>query len=423
MIDRAEILAKGGDGGNGCVSFRREKYVPHGGPNGGDGGDGGNVYLIATTAERTLLKFRYKRSYKADNGKHGKGKNQHGRQGEDFHISVPLGTLVYSKGKGGQLKLLADLRQEGQTFLAARGGEGGKGNAHFATSTLQAPRFAQRGEQGEERELLLDLKLLADVGIIGLPNVGKSTVLSSISAARPKIADYPFTTLEPVLGVVSIDQDTFVAADIPGLIEGAHRGKGLGHDFLRHIERTKVLVHVMDGSRESLPSDYRVINDELGYHSPELLKKPQILAVNKIDLPQVASRMDAIRGSLAGLGVPLLFISAATGEGVQALLRETAALVKAAEEAQRLRPPVTPLAVLRPRPRGERVTISREGAVFLVGHRRASTLVSMTDLDNREARLALKRQLQRLGVVRALKRAGVAPGDVVRFGNMELEWE
>ncbi|MGC8718840.1 MAG: GTPase ObgE [Thermodesulforhabdaceae bacterium] len=329
FIDEALIHVKAGDGGNGCISFRREKYVPKGGPDGGDGGKGGDVYLVATSSKHTLLDFHYRRVFKAGRGQHGRGKNQHGRSGNDIYIPVPVGTVVKDAITG---EVLADLVEDGQKWLAARGGRGGRGNARFATSTNQAPRFAEEGEKGEERDLKLELKLLADVGIVGFPNAGKSTLISVISEAKPKIADYPFTTLTPQLGVVSVDSDrTFVVADIPGLIEGAHKGAGLGIQFLKHIERTRVIIHLIDISSID-PSDplkpYRAIREELRNFNPLLLEKPEVVALNKIDLMGDRKEIDKLLDIYKkNLDLPVFAISALTRKGVPDLIRKVAQLL------------------------------------------------------------------------------------------------
>ncbi|MCG6918449.1 MAG: GTPase ObgE [Deltaproteobacteria bacterium] len=323
FVDEVRIHVRAGDGGSGCVSFRREKYVPKGGPDGGDGGKGGDVVIKATSAKQTLLDFHFQRHFKAARGSHGRGKQQTGRNGDPIILEVPVGTEVRDGATG---ELLGDLTQEDEFVIVARGGQGGKGNMHFATSTRQAPRIAQPGKKGEERNIKLELKLLADVGLIGLPNAGKSTLISRISSARPKIADYPFTTLTPNLGVVRLDLgESMVVADIPGLIEGAHRGVGLGIKFLRHIERTLVLIHLVDVSTcdhgvASALDDYRKVNDELGHFSSALFDKPQIVALNKIDLLLERGPLEELREAFHGLGVPVHAISAVTGEGTQGLI-------------------------------------------------------------------------------------------------------
>ncbi len=323
FIDEAKIYVKAGDGGRGCVSFRREKFVPRGGPDGGDGGHGGDVIVRACASRRTLLDYKFRQHHVAKHGGHGEGAKRSGRDSEDVEILVPVGTIVRDAETG---EILADLTADGEFFMVAKGGMGGRGNARFATATRQAPRFAQPGIPGEERWITLELKLLADVGIIGLPNVGKSTFISRVSAARPKVADYPFTTLVPHLGVVRFSEDdTFVVADIPGLIEGAHEGLGMGTRFLRHVERTSVLLHILDISDESHRGawrDYELINRELGLFSPNLLKKPQVVAVGKTDLPLTRERMKKEIDIFTKKGIKLHAFSAATGEGIPALLRE-----------------------------------------------------------------------------------------------------
>lgn len=321
FYDRARIYVKAGDGGNGAVSFRREKYVPRGGPNGGDGGDGGDVVLVASPDLRTLLDFQYRRHFRAERGRHGEGKNRHGRSGEDLRIPVPPGTQVREAETG---ELLADLDRPGRQVVVAKGGRGGRGNARFASSQNRTPTYAQPGQLGEERWLLLELKLLADVGLVGLPNAGKSTLLAQISAARPKVADYPFTTVEPHLGVVKLPYArSFVVADIPGLIEGAHLGAGLGHDFLRHLERTRLLVHLVSLSPQDgdAMENFQVINRELALYDPPLTGKPVLVAANKLDLPEAQAAWPRFKEQLQQLGGWEVWpISGATGEGVQELL-------------------------------------------------------------------------------------------------------
>ena len=324
FIDEAKILVRSGKGGNGCVSFRREKYIPKGGPDGGDGGKGGDVYLRARSKLLTLYDFRHKRVYEAQNGQPGMGKQRYGRSGDDLIIDVPVGTLVYEILEDGREKLLVDLVQDGQMFLVAKGGRGGKGNVHFKSSTMRTPRFAQPGEEGEEKTIRLELKIIADVGLVGLPNAGKSTFISRISAARPKIASYPFTTLTPNLGVVEDDFGRrMVVADIPGLIEGAHKGHGLGDRFLKHVERTRFLVHILsveDVSLDNIFSGFELINNELGKSSPVLAQKEQILVLNKIDLLKDED-LSKIQESLSSYKQKVFLISALTGKGVEQLLK------------------------------------------------------------------------------------------------------
>jgi GTP-binding protein len=327
FVDTAQIVVQAGNGGRGCVSFRREKYVAHGGPNGGDGGNGGSVFVEASRSFQTLIDQQYQQLYRADRGEHGRGSDQHGASARDVTIKVPLGTVISDAETG---ELLADLTDEGQRVLVARGGRGGRGNARFATSTRQAPRFAQPGTPGEGRTLRLELKLIADAGLVGLPNAGKSSLLAAFSSARPKIAAYPFTTLSPNLGVVNVEpHGGFVVADIPGLIEGAARGAGLGVRFLRHVERTQILVHVVDVSdvAEDPVTAVETVEQELRAYNPTLLSRPRIVAANKIDLPHATWRARLVC-RCAGMGIPVLPVSALTGEGVPALLELLAARLR-----------------------------------------------------------------------------------------------
>ena len=328
FVDEIDVFVKGGDGGAGCISFRREKFVPRGGPDGGDGGDGGSILLEADPAITTLLDFHYQRHYTAERGQHGKGANKHGASGEDTILRVPLGTVVSDRDTG---ERLGDLTQSGERVLVARGARGGRGNARFVSSTNRAPRRADLGRPGEERWMHLELKLLADVGVVGFPNAGKSTLVSRLSAAKPKIADYPFTTLQPTLGIVRVDdQRSFVIADLPGLIEGAAEGKGLGHRFLRHTERTRVLVHMIDldpsGGRDPV-QDWRVIQGELAAYSSDLAARPQIVVGSKAELPDTEDRRRALDAFCLREGLPFHAISSVTGTGLAALVREIATLL------------------------------------------------------------------------------------------------
>jgi GTP-binding protein len=322
FIDEAEILVRAGDGGAGAVAFRREKFVPRGGPSGGDGGDGGDIILLTDERLTTLLDFRFKREYRAKNGEPGRGRDQNGHAAPELVLKVPPGTLVRSAETG---EVLADLRENGRRWVLAKGGRGGLGNMNFATSTLQAPRFAQPGTEGEEKRVRLELRLLADVGLVGFPNAGKSTLVSRLSRARPKIADYPFTTLEPHLGVVQYkDGRSFVLSDLPGLIEGAHRGAGLGHRFLKHMARTRAIIHLVDASQDrDLLADFDAINRELELFDPALGRKPQVVAANKIDIPDARERAEGLREKLKRRGIDVQLISGATGEGLPELLDAT----------------------------------------------------------------------------------------------------
>jgi GTP-binding protein len=418
LIDKVEIYVRAGDGGNGMIGFRREKYVPYGGPDGGDGGHGGNISVVADRGMNTLLKYyQGKRRFAAERGENGSGRKKHGKNGSDLDIKVPQGTLIY-KEREGERELMVDMAVDGQRVMVARGGRGGYGNTRFATPVNQAPRIAQKGEVGDEASLILELKLIADVGIIGHPSVGKSTLLAAASAARPKIAAYPFTTTEPILGVVDVGHNSFVLAEIPGLIEGAHRGLGLGHDFLRHAERTRVLIHLLDGSSANPRADMDQINKELAMFNPVLASKRQLVAVNKIDLPQVLERVPELQKEL-GNGEAPFFISAATTEGVSQLMTKACEMLDSIATPQ----PVEAITVFRPQPRRERVTVSMEGEIFIVSSSRAEKLIARMDVQNPEARAYIRNQFTRIGVAKALRNAGVKPGDMVRFGKVEMKWE
>jgi GTP-binding protein len=414
FIDQAQITVRGGNGGNGVVSFRREKYVPRGGPDGGDGGRGGSVFLQADPQRTTLSEFRHRKRFAAEHGGNGAGQNCHGKAGGDLDIAVPCGTLVYERGN-----LLADLDAPGERICVARGGRGGLGNQHFATAVKQAPRFAQRGEPGEERELDVRLKLLADAGIVGAPNAGKSTLLAAVSAARPKIADYPFTTLEPQLGVVPIDIDAnFVLVDVPGLIEGASQGAGLGDQFLKHVERTRVLIHLIDGAAEPdvAVKQLQMIEHELRAWDPKLLELRRIVAVSKQDLPGAQATLAAVRKA-AGHGVH--GISAATGAGVRELMGEVYNAVQAARAQVDQRQAEV---VLRPRPKAADATVlvKKEGRAFRVTGRTIERVAAMTDLASDEGQVYFQRALTRTGARGQLERAGAKPGDRVRVGDAEI---
>jgi len=421
MFDRTEIVVKAGDGGDGAVSFRREKFVPFGGPDGGDGGDGGDVVIMADSSVTSLRIFKQKRFYRAANGKAGQGKRRHGRKGEDLTIKVPVGTVVSYKTQIGGDALIADLEQPAQQVVVAGGGKGGLGNTHFASSTNQAPQIAQKGVVGEEHAIILELRLIADVGIIGYPNVGKSTLLAAASAAKPKIASYPFTTREPILGVAEVGQRSFVLAEIPGLIDGAHLGRGLGHDFLRHVVRTKILIHLVDGSSASPVEDVIRVNAELGLFDSALAKKPQLVVVNKVDLPQVQARLDEIKNAFSSAGTTAFFISAATGEGVSEVMAETIRLLKSviAEEGAGKK---IPSKVFRPQPKGAGPSVRKEGDTFVVVAPELERIFARTDMTSPGGRWQLEGLLQRLGVSKVLEKAGVKPGDRVRCGHLEWEW-
>jgi GTP-binding protein len=421
MFDRVEIVIKAGDGGSGIVSFRREKFIPLGGPDGGEGGRGGDVVLQADSSITNLLHYQAQKTYQADDGRNGGGQKKHGRSGARLVLAVPPGTVVTDMGLTAGESLVADLEETGQEVVAAQGGRGGSGNTRFTSSTNQAPRIAQKGEAGEEKRVILELRLIADVGVIGYPNVGKSSLLTAASAAKPRIASYPFTTLAPVLGMAEVGRKSFVMAEVPGLIQGAHRGRGLGHDFLRHVVRTRVLIHLVDGGSASPVDDMQRVNEELRLFNPALAQKPQLVAVNKIDLPQVEEKLESITEAFGVVGVKPLFISAAGGKGVAEL---KAAALKLLEEAtgrdKAAEPPASK--IFRPRPREAAISVSREGDVWVVAAPDLERLVTGTDTRDAEARRQLQGQFNRLGLTTALKRAGTKVGDRVRLGKLEWEW-
>ncbi len=423
-MDRAKIYVKGGDGGNGCISFRREKNIPRGGPNGGDGGNGGSIILEATEGLTTLIDQVYTQHYKALRGRHGMGKLMHGKDGKDSVVKVPVGTIIYDADTG---ECLVDMDEPGMQFVAAKGGIGGKGNTYFKHSTNRTPRVAEKGEPGHERTLQLELKLVADVGLVGFPNAGKSTLLSRTSAAKPKIADYPFTTLSPNLGVVRLGYEKhFVLADMPGLIEGAHDGVGLGHEFLKHIERTKMLIHLVDTAAidgRNPIEDYENINDELRLYDERLGKLPQLIAPNKTDMPSARENLDRLRKYF---GKRRIFpISALTGEGVDALMRAAFSLLQrinqriqtgkeAKVEAESRRIEYTH------KPQFE---ITKEKDAFIIEGDNARRAVLMTDMENEEAIMLLHTKLKRMGVIKALTKMGVEEGDTIKVDKLEFTYE
>lgn len=419
FLDRARIYVKGGDGGNGVMSFRREPYVPRGGPNGGSGGRGGSVLLQASLELNTLYPLHNQIHYRADRGGHGGGADRTGGNGDDLPILVPPGTLVRDADTG---DLLADLDQPGAQVVVAAGGRGGRGNSAFKTARQNAPRFAEKGEPGQERWLALELKLVADVGIVGVPNAGKSTLLSVISAARPKIADYPFTTVAPSLGVAEVDHRQFVVADIPGLLEGAHEGKGLGLEFLRHIERTRVIIHLLRGDSPDPLGDYEAINQELQLFNPDLADKPQLVVLNKMDLPEARAAWPQLEQALQARGIQPLAISAAARQNVDALLYQVKDLL-ASLPAPAPAAVAGALPVIAPAPDEKAFEIFQVAAdkwyVEGVAIERAA---AMTNWSYHEAALRFQRILRALGIADALRVAGVKEGDIVRIGTTELTW-
>ncbi|MCF6460606.1 GTPase ObgE [Clostridium sp. Cult3] len=421
FIDVAKINLKAGNGGDGAVAFRREKYEPSGGPFGGDGGDGGSIILEADEGIRTLMDFRYKRSYKGENGENGKSKKQFGKKGQDVVLKVPVGTLVKDANTD---KVIVDMREHGQLYTIVQGGRGGRGNAKFATATRQAPRFAEPGTKGEEITVILELKLLADIGLVGFPNVGKSTILSILSAAKPKIDNYHFTTLKPNLGVVRVDDEkSFVIADIPGLIEGAHEGAGLGHDFLRHIERTRVLVHVLDASgiegRNPIDDFYR-INEELIKYNPKLSDKPQIIAANKMDLPGADEWLEKIKIEFEPLGYKVYPISAATMEGVNKLkfvMWDVLSSIKPEYETFD-----EEIEITLEEPEEETVIVKKENGKYIVEGSFVDRLIRSTNFEDLDSLRYFQNSMRQKGVVEELKRLGVQENDSVFICGYEFEF-
>ena len=425
MIDRTSIHVIGGKGGDGAISGRREKYVPRGGPDGGNGGTGGSVYLRAEPDVTTLTNLRNGARFAAGDGGNGAGSLKHGKNGSDVTLVVPVGTQVsVVEGEAGRE---ADLADAGQVVCVAEGGRGGRGNASFASSVNRFPVLAEEGEQGSGATLRLELKLLADVGIVGMPNAGKSSLLAAVSGARPRIAGYPFTTLEPVLGVVEWKTREFVAVDIPGLIEGAHRGVGLGHDFLQHVERTRVLVHVVDGASDDPVGDYRQVREELRLFDRALEDKRWLVALNKTDIPEARSRAEEVVGVLRMEGVEGHPVSASSRDGLDLLLDGVLRLLAEAGSVGSTPPQGNgneePAPVLRPRPVHEVPRVIKDGACLVVESVPAARVAAMVDRRNWNAMIQLRRYLKRVGVVKALEDAGVGPGDPVRIGKLEWEWE
>ena len=421
FLDEARVFVRSGDGGKGAMHFRREKYVPLGGPDGGDGGQGGSIVFQADRGLNTLFSFRRNRRFVAEHGHAGGASRMSGRNGEDTIVMVPIGTLLTDGDTG---EFLGDLTQDGQSLLVAPGGKGGLGNVHFKSSTNQAPHFAEKGEPGREKWIDLELKVIADVGLIGLPNAGKSTLLSVMSAAHPKIADYPFTTLTPNLGVVDTGDFDFVAADIPGLIEGAHEGVGLGHEFLRHIERTVILVHVIDGSIANPLEAFHQVNHELRAHDESLMEKPQIVVVNKMDVPEARERWDDLQRSFRALGYEAVPVSAVIRDGVDALIFRLAQFLS--EEARTnhrgIEPDVEVETIVIKRP-SSHFEVERKRKTFHVTGEDVERLAVMTDTASDEALYRLQRRLKQMGVIAALERAGAREGSKVRIGTVELAWD
>jgi GTPase len=419
FIDQVEIQLKSGKGGDGMVHFRREKFVPQGGPDGGDGGKGGDVIFEVKPTLNTLSSFRQNQKFRAEDGAKGGPSQMTGRNGKDLVIYVPPGTMLFDTDTN---ELIGDLTEPGQTRIVLKGGRGGRGNQHFATSRNQAPRTAEKGEPAQEKRIKLELKLIADIGLIGVPNAGKSTLLSVLTNAKPKIAPYPFTTLEPNLGVANIDDHTTVVlADIPGLIEGASKGSGLGHDFLRHIQRTRVLIHLLDGLSEDPVADYSQINSELSLFDPNLAKKPQIVALNKIDQPEVQERLTGLQKKFKKLGVELMTISALARTNTRELLIKA---YQKLEEAPPIEEVELPLPVYKPKEDPREFVVRREGAnEWRISGTAIERAASMTYWQHDGSVRRFQKIMETLGVDEALRKAGVQEGDTVAIGEFELEWQ
>ena len=422
FVDYAKIIIKSGDGGNGAATFRREKYVAAGGPDGGDGGRGGDVYFEVDPNANTLIDFRFTKKFKAENGQNGSGGHKAGKSGQDIVVKVPVGTIVKDVETG---KVIVDMSKEGQKELILKGGRGGKGNSHFATSTRQAPRFAIDGEPGKEKEIILELKLLADVGLVGFPNVGKSTILSRVTKATPKIADYHFTTIDPNLGVVKTEHgDSFVLADIPGIIEGASEGVGLGIQFLRHVERTRLLLHVLDvaGVEGRNPvEDFKTINEELKRYSEKLATRKQIIVANKIDSMQDDENYKALEKLAKENGIEVYKISAVTGEGLNELFNHVADVIKTLPKEEIVEAEERIIYTLD-EDEEEQFTIEIVKGEFIVTGPAAQRLMGRVNIGDNESYAYMEKMLKKIGITQALKDKGVKEGDTVKILEWEFEW-
>ena len=414
FIDKARIFVTAGSGGSGCISFRREKHVPLGGPDGGNGGKGGDVFFVADPHVNTLLDITYRPHFKANDGDPGGTTKKYGRGAEDLIIKLPIGTVIYRDGAA-----VVDLKEAGQQFLAGKGGRGGRGNTVFKTQTHTAPRIAEKGEPGETATYELELKLIADIGLVGFPNAGKSTLLSRVSSAKPKIANYPFTTLSPNLGVVTVGEQNFVVADIPGLIEGAHEGKGLGDEFLRHIQRTRVLIHIVDlfgFDGQTAYKNFKTINKELSQYSKKLAKKPMVIAANKTDLTGAKEKLVEFRKRLKGKKV--FAVSAVSGEGVKALISEALKKLQTAPADEDIvEEPVKQYVYERD------FTVARENDYYIVSGKKIERLAAMTDFNNEETLRRFQNIIKKMGIEKSLLEHGIKPGDTVRIGNEQLIFE
>lgn len=425
FTDYVKIYVKAGKGGNGAIAFRREKYVAAGGPDGGDGGKGGNIYFKVDSNANTLIEFRYKKKFKAENGENGQGSNKSGKSGESLYIPVPIGTVIKDAITG---EMLADLSEPNQEALILKGGRGGLGNSHFATSTRQAPRFAQDGEPGEEKELILELKLLADVGLLGFPNVGKSTFLSKVTSASPKIANYHFTTIEPNLGVVTSKYgDSFVIADIPGIIEGASQGTGLGIEFLRHIERTRLLLHFIDVSGiegRNPVEDYNVINNELKKYSEKLSKRKQIIVANKADMITDDTLYKELEKLAKKNNQKIFKISGLTGQGIDELMKYVSDTLKTLPKEDLIEiDKSSNEKIYTLEQEKEKFTVNKIDGIFIVNGEAVDRIIRRVNITDNESLFYLHKKLNEIGLTEELKKQGIKEGDIVKIGNYEMEWE
>ena len=421
FTDYAKITIKSGNGGDGAVTFRREKYVAAGGPDGGDGGRGGNIYFRVNPNSNTLIDFRFTKKFKAQNGENGSGSNKYGKAGEDLYIDVPIGTIIRDAETR---KIVADLSKDGQVELVLKGGRGGKGNSHFATATRQVPRFAQAGEDGEEKEVILELKLLADVGLLGFPNVGKSTFLSVVTDAKPKIANYHFTTIEPNLGVVKTEKgDSFVIADIPGIIEGASEGIGLGIQFLRHVERTRLLLHVIDVSGvegRNPVQDFHTINEELKKYSEKLSQRKQIIVANKIDIMQDDTGYKELEKLAKEQNIEIFKISGATGQGIKELLNRVSEVLKTLPKEEIVDEEDRVVYTLNDD--SNDFTVRKEDGIFIIEGKAINRLMGRINIDDNESMYYFEKSLKQLGIEAELKKQGIKEGDTVKVLNWTFEW-
>jgi len=422
MIDQVFINVNSGNGGNGAISGRHEKFIPKGGPDGGDGGNGGSIVFVGNRNLNTLLTFRYQKIFVAENGGNGSSKNKHGNNGKDMLIEVPIGTQITNVDN----ELIVDMTNHNQIFIVAQGGRGGYGNVKYTSSTNQYPVIAQNGEQGINLELKLELKLLADIGIVGFPNAGKSSLIKYLTAAKPKIADYPFTTIEPNLGIVDIHDKQFVIVDIPGLIEGANTGIGLGHHFLRHIERSKILIHLVDASVDNIQEQILNINNELKLFNPSLLEKPQVIVLNKLDLDEVKILTSDILDTIKDISTKPYFISAISGEGIKEMMSAVIQTLEDHNSSIAKHKDINSnhiTTLIQPSPIKRNVSIIIENDVYIVEAPGVERIATRINYEDWMARMQLYKHMKKTGVVQALEEAGIAAGDTVRLGNVEWEWD